>query len=208
MWSAAVLPPLLRITMKGFTSRRALLIVISAIFFLCAIFCSESNAANPCDISILPREIQTKLEKNYPDWQPEKLKNLYEDDRHFWTEAHPNDCPGIAIGHFESKTEFSYALLLVSKPERKRPGLRILVFSRLGPSAEYILRVISRYDTGDFYEGSDQVIATVPAGHYEEAQGPKRVDVDLDGISYEVMEKGAILYYWRNGRYHELVTSD
>jgi hypothetical protein len=208
MWSAADLPPLLRITMKGFTSRRALLIVISAIFFLCAVFCTESNAADPCDISTLPREIQTKLEKNYPDWQPEKLKNLYEDDRHFWTEAHPNDCPGIAIGHFESKTELSYALLLVSKPDRKQPGLRIIVFSRSAPSVPYVAHLIAKWDTGTFYDGSDQVIATVPAGQYEEAEGARKVLIDLDGISYEVMEKGAVLYYWKSGRYHQLATSD
>jgi hypothetical protein len=194
--------------MKGFTSRRALLIVISAIFFLCAVFCSESKAADPCDISILPREIQAKLEKNYPDWQPEKLKNLYEDDRHFWTEPHPNDCPGIAIGHFESKTELSYALLLVSKPDRKRPGLRILVFSRLAPSAPYIVHSLAKWDTGTFYEGSEQVIAAVPAGHYEDAMREKKVQTDLDGISYEVIGKGTVLYYWKNSRYHELPTSD
>jgi hypothetical protein len=167
-----------------------------------------ASAADPCDTSTLPQEIQSKLEKNYPDWQPEKLENLDEDDRKFWIKAHPNDCPGIAIGHFESKTELSYALLLVSKPDRKRPGLRILVFSHSGPSTPYVTCLVSKWDVGTFYEGSDQVIATVPAGHYEEAVGPRKVLIDLDGIWYEVMEKGAILYYWKNGHYHELVTSD
>jgi hypothetical protein len=193
--------------MKIYTCRQ-LLFIVSVVAVLCLGVCTQSKAANPCDGSVLPKEIQVKLEKNYPDWQPEKLEQLYKDDRHFWTEGHADDCPGIAIGHFESKAELSYALLLVSKPDRKRPGLRILVFSRVGPSAEYVTHVISKYDTGNFYEGSDQVIATVPPSHYEEAQGPKKVDIDLDGISYEVIEKGAILYYWRNGRYHELVTSD
>jgi hypothetical protein len=159
-------------------------------------------------MSTLPQQIQSKLEKNYPDWQPEKLENLYEDDRKFWIKAHPNDCPGIAIGHFESKTEPSYALLLVSRPDRKRPGFRILVFSHTGPSAPYVAHLVSKWDVGTFYEGSDQVIATVPPGHYEEASGPRKVLIDLDAIWYEVMEKGAILYYWKNGRFHELVTSD
>jgi len=171
-------------------------------------FSVTSRAADPCDASALPQEIQTKLDRNYPDWQPEKLENLDEEDRKLWTNAHPNDCPGIAIGHFESKNELSYALLLVSKPDRKRPGLRILVFSRPGPSAPCVVHLIGKWDTGTFYEGSDQVIATVSAGHYEEAIGPKRIQTDLDGIWYEVMEKDAILYYWKNGRYHELVTSD
>jgi hypothetical protein len=171
-------------------------------------FGAQARVANPCDVSILPKEIQTTLNRTYADWQPEKFENLYEDDRHFWTEAHPDDCPGIAIGHFESKTELSYALLLISKPDRKRPGLRILVFSHPAPTAPYVAHVISKWDTGTFHDGSDQVIATVPPGRYEEVMGPKKVQSDLDSISYEVMEKGSILYYWKNGRYHELTTSD
>jgi len=83
-----------------------------------------------------------------------------------------------------------------------------LVFSRTGPSAPYVSHLISKYDTGDFYEGSDEVIATVPTGHYEEAIGPRKVQIELEGIWYEVMEKGAILYYWKNSRYQRLVTSD
>ena len=171
-------------------------------------FTAQTRAADPCNASVLPTEIQIKLEKNYPDWQAERIENLYEDDRQFWIKAHPNDCPGIAIGHFESKAELSYALLLISKPDRKRSGLRILTFSRTSPSTSYVAHLVSKWDTGSFYEGSDQVIASVPAGHYEEAMGPKKVQTDLDGIWYEVMEKGAILYYWKDGRYYELVTSD
>ena len=72
----------------------------------------------------------------------------------------------------------------------------------------YVAHLVSKWDVGTFYKGLAQVIATVPAGNYEEAMGPKKVQIDLDGISYEVMEKGAILYYWKNGRFHELATSD
>jgi hypothetical protein len=183
--------------------RRAYVLVV-----LATAFCAPSRAVDPCDVSALPREVQTRLTQTYSDWQPERVENLYEDDRHFWTEAHPDDCPGIAIGHFELKTELSYALLLVSKPDRKRPGLRILVFSRPTPSTTYVVHLIAKWDTGTFYEGSEQVIATVPPGRYEEVMGPKKVQTDLDSISYEFMEKGSILYYWRNGRYHELITSD
>jgi hypothetical protein len=178
--------------------RRGLL-VIPALLLSPGWFGAQSRAANPCDISVLPQEIQTKLEENYPDWQAERLEHLYDDDRTLWIKVHPNDCPGIAIGHFESKNELSYAVLLISKPDRKRPGLRIVVFSRPGASAPYVSHLISEYDTGTFYEGSDQVIATVPPGHYEDVEGSRKVSTDLDGIGYEVMEKGAILFYWKNG---------
>jgi hypothetical protein len=170
--------------------------------------CTRSKAADPCDLSVVPQEVRAKIAKDYADWQPERLEQLDEEDRAMWIKAHPDDCPGIAIGHFESKTEFSFAFLLVSKPDRKRPGLRILVFSRSDVSAPYVPRTISKWNVGPFYENSNQVIATVPPGHYEEAQGPHKVQTDLDGISYEVMEKGTILYYWKNGRYQGLATSD
>ena len=167
-----------------------------------------SRAADSCDLSVLPKEVRTELDKNYSDWQPERLEHLYDDDREFWIKPHPNDCPGIAIGHFESKTELSYALLLISKPDKKRPGLRILVFSRTAASAPYVSHQICKWNIGLFYKGSDQVIETVPPGHYEEAIGPHKAQLGLDGLSYETMEKGAILYYWNGGRYRELITSE
>src|SRR6266852_4308816 len=168
--------------MTNTTSSRVLFL-ISALVLSPSWLYAQSKVADPCDVSALPQEIQAKLERNYPDWQPERVQTLDEDDRAFWTKAHPNDCPGIAIGHFESKAELSYALLLISKPDRKRPGLRILVFSRLGPSVPYVAHLLSKWDVGAFYEGSAQVISTVPAGNYEEAMGPRKVQSDLDGIS-------------------------
>ncbi len=170
--------------------------------------CAQSKAADPCDVSALPQEVQRKLEKNYPDWQPERLEHIYEDDRPLWIKVHPNECPGIAVGHFESKTELSYALLLISKPDRKRLGFRLVVFSRTGPSNPYVSHLVSTWNIGLFYQGSDDAISTVPPGRYEEAIGPKNVQTNLDAIFFETFEKGAAVYYWKNGRYHELIVSE
>ena len=176
--------------------------------FLLLFVSTQVKAADPCDVSVLPQEVQTKLEKNYPEWQPERLEHLYDDDRQVWIKAHPTDCPGIAIGHFESKNELSYAFLLISKPDRKRLGFRLIVFSRSGPFAPYVSHLVTKWNIGLLYQGSDEVIATVPPGHYEEAIGRRDVRTDLDAILSETLEKGAAVYYWRNGRYHELITSE
>jgi len=181
---------------------------VAPVLVLFLAFCAATKAANPCDVSNLPQQIRTKLEKNYADWQPERVENLYEDDRPLWTKAHPDDCPGIAIGHFESKAELSYALLLISRPDRKRLGFRLVVFSRTGPSALYVPHLVTDWNIGLFYQGSGQAISTVPPGHYEEAIGPKKVRTDLDAISLEDFEKGIAVYYWKLGRYHELITSE
>jgi len=171
-------------------------------------FGAQAKSADPCDVSMLPQEVQTRLTKDYPDWQPERLENLYEEDRQLWTKAHPNDCPGIAIGHFESKTELSYALLLISKPSRERSGFRVIVFSHTGPSAPFMAHVATKWNIGSYDKGSDEVIATVPPGHYEEAMGPRNVNTELDSILSETIGKGAAVYYWKKGRYHELITSE
>jgi hypothetical protein len=180
----------------------------SALVLLMTALTARTRAADPCPVSVLPKEIQTKLEKNYTDWQPEKLEHLYENDRELWSKAHPTDCPGIAVGHFELKTALSYAVLLISKPDRKRLGFRLIVFSRSGPSAPYVSHLVTKWNIGLLYQGSDEVIATVPPGHYEEAIGRKDVHTDLDAILSETLEKDAAVYYWRNGCYHELVTSE
>ena len=191
----------------SYMSRR-LLFTISLAGLLCLAVCTASKAADPCDPSVLPKEIQTKLEKDYPDWQPERLEHLDSDNRKLWASAHPNDCPGIAIGHFESKSELSYALLLVSKPDRRRQGFRVVAFTRGGPPTTYIPHLVTKWSIGLYYYNSDEVIATVPPGRYAEATGPKNLQTDLDSILCETLEKGAAVYYWKNGRYHELITSE
>ena len=77
----------------------------------------QSRATDPYDLSVVPQEVRAKLDRDYADWQPERLEQLDEDDRVMWINAHPHDCPGIAVGHFESKAEVSFAFLLVSKPD-------------------------------------------------------------------------------------------
>jgi hypothetical protein len=155
-------------------------------------------------LSVLPRELQTELAKTYPDSQPEGLENLSEFYRQSWLKEHPHDCPGIAIGHFESKSELSYALFLIPRPDRKRPGASIVVFSRIQATARFVAHLVFEWDDGNFCLPSDLVISKVAAGKY----GDPEVSIDLDGILYEALEQASSLYYWKNGRYHGASISD
>ncbi len=185
-------------------TRRHILAVIPLVIFLSAALCPQARAADPCDLSVLPQELQTKLARNYSDWQPERLENLSKYYRRFWLKDHPNDCPGIAIGHFESKSELSYALFLVPRGDRKQPGASIVVFSRTAPTIPFVSHLVFKWDTGNFYDHSDLVISKVAEGEY----GDPKVVIDLDGVLYEAMEKASSLYYWKNGHYHVLSISD
>lgn len=172
---------------------------------------TRSLAADPCDISSLPREVQTKLAADYADWQPQKLKSLDDYSRAYWTKTHPEECPGISIGHFESKTELSYALFLVVKPGSKQQGASIVVFSRMQSSGAFVPHVVHKWETGNSLAFPDLVISKVPPGQYEgyaESDEVPKVSILLDSLLYEAIGKASSLYYWKNGRYQQLVTSD
>ena len=172
---------------------------------------AQAKAADPCDPSALPQELQAKLAKEYPDWQPQSLESLDKFSRAYWIKAHPKECPGIAIGHFESKTELSYALFLVSRLGRKQQGASIVVFSRTQSSSAFVPHVVRKWDTGNSFAFPDLVVSKVPPGEYEgyaESDEAPMVSIHLDGLLYEAIGKASNLYYWKDGGYQGIPISD
>jgi hypothetical protein len=109
-----------------------------------------------------------------------------------------------------SKTQLSYALLLIPKPGKKQPGFQIVVFSRTGPRIQFVSHVVHKW-TGTFSERSDFVISKVPPGQYEgyaESGETPKVSIHLDGLLYEAIGKASSLYYWKDGRYEGVPISD
>ena len=45
-------------------------------------------------------------------------------------------------------------------------------------------------------------------GKYSDLENNKSIQLKLDGIQVEWMEKGAVLYFWSEGRYRKIVVSD
>lgn len=189
----------------------AIRFILLALVLLLAGLGTQAMPVDPCDISSLPREVQTKLAADYPDWQPEKLENLDHYSRAYWTKAHGKECPGIAIGHFESKTDLSYALLLVPRVSQKQLGFQIIVLSRTLPSALFVSHSVFRRNAGALSGRSDLAISKVPPGQYagyaESDEFPK-VSIHLDGLLYEAIGQASNLYYWENGQYKDLPLSD
>jgi len=67
----------------------------------------------PCDSSVLPPEIKSRLEKDFAGWKvvtPALLTSA--DDRQIWQETGSSECPGIIAGHFRGR-QLEYALSLV-----------------------------------------------------------------------------------------------
>ena len=145
------------------------------------------------------------LDQKYADWRPKELSDLGADDKQLWVAAHPKDCPGIAIGHFERADQLSFALLLVPKSESGH-GYRIVVLATTAADDRYVDRVLDHIDAQT--SNSGMVISTAPRGSYSDFEDTTSVHLKVDAVNVEWIEKGAVLYYWEHGRYRTIQTSD
>ena len=190
--------------MRIFGLKTALIGIVS-VLDLITVPMSAAQGSSPCDVSALPIQISEVLKSKFAQWRPKRLSDMEADDRQLWSKG-PNGkaCPGIAIGHFESAKELSYAVLLVSQTE-PTGGYKILVFSK-GPSVDaYAWKLLDHAD-GETYSGL--VISKAEPGKYSDFERTKSIQTKLDGVYVEWIEKGAVLYYWSTGRYRRLPVSD
>lgn len=166
---------------------------------------SSGQKTDACRKLALPSRAQALLDKQYVDWRPKHVSDLGPDDKQLWLEEHAKDCPGIAMGHFEKADELAYAVLLVPKSQSSH-GYRIIVLRKAATEEGYSASVL---DQGEA-QGADSgmVISTAPRGTYSDFESTTSVQVKLDAVNVEWLEKAAVLYYWVHGEYRTLQTSD
>ena len=163
------------------------------------------QAKDTCRAANLPPGAQVLLNTKYEGWRPKRVSDLGPDDKQLWLKAHPKDCPGIAIGHFENPGQLAYALLLVPKSQSSH-GYRIIVIGKTATDAGYAVRVLDHSDTQD--SDSGMVVSTARGGSYSDFERTASLKLKLDSVNVEWIEKGAVLYYWTHGQYRTLQTSD
>ena len=173
-------------------------------FILVMVSISSGQGKDTCRTSSLSG-VQVLLDRQYGDWRPKRVSDLGPDDKQLWLKAHTKDCPGIAIGHFERPDQLAYAVLLLPKSQSSH-GYRIVVLSKVATDDGYAARVLDQGDTQD--SDSGMVISTAPRGSYSNFEKTTSVQVKVDAVNVEWIEKGAVLYYWAHGKYRTLQTSD
>ena len=141
--------------------------------------------------------------KYYQEWRPIALGDLSKPHQRMWRRSlNRFDCPGIAMGHFERKTELSYAFSLMPRDPRKT-GWQLIVIGKAGQGG-YRDRVLGRTEE----RVPPYVIYTVPPEEYTDAFETESVRLKLDGLQVEQMEAGAMLFYWREGQYRNLILAE
>lgn len=166
---------------------------------------SAAPRVTACDDSALPAPVRELVNAKFSEWRPKQVSDMETDDQQLWLAAgHDRECPGIAVGHFETADELSYAVLLVPK-SNPSAGHRIIVVSKRAPKGTYTWILLDHAE-GQTYSGL--VISKVTPGKYSDSEKNKSIQLKLDGIQVEWMEKGAVVYFWSEGRYSKIQVSD
>ena len=164
-------------------------------------------AAQPheaCPAISLPPQVQALLDHKFPKLRPKNLSDLGAYDKKLWLETHPRECPGIAVGHFESPSRMAYAILLVPK-SGPVSEYKVVVLSKV--LDKYIFRLLDHAEEGTFAD-SGLVTSKEPRGKYSDFGETRSVHVNVDAVNVEWLEKSSVLYYWSRGAYRSLPTSD
>jgi hypothetical protein len=159
---------------------------------------ARAQTSNSCAETDLPGPVIDLIKAKFSGWRPEQLPDLAADDQQLWVKAHGNQCPGTAVGHFESPDHLSYAVLLVPQSD-PTGGCKLLVFTSMPSGDGYAWKTLVQWN-GKTYTAV--VISKAPPGRYSDYEHSKiSVTTSLDGVFLTFQEQGADLYYWSAGRY-------
>ena len=175
------------------------LLVNGLIFGQQAVHASEDQIL--CKMGSLPSDIQNRLKEEYSSWRVQEPAALSQRAHERWKSEKPLECPGIAVGHFESAKTRSYAVLLVPVGHAD-PGYRFLVFSQKAGQATYETRVADKSDqsgAANFF-----IHRTAISKFFDESSRKKFQAHTTDGIllvDSAENEYGAEVYFWSGGSY-------
>jgi hypothetical protein len=185
---------------------KLLRITISIIFMLpaCVAFGRQNTGKQPlnlCRFDSLPAAIQRHVKEEYGSWKVQEAANLSPRARGRWESEKPLECPGIAVGYFESAQTPSYALLLVPTGNGDA-GYRFVVFSQRLGQTDYEAKILDKLEERG---ASNYFLRGTPIRKFFDEASKRRfhahtADVILLFDSAE-KEYEVDVYYWSEGRY-------
>lgn len=171
--------------------RRTSLLFFSTLIGLCGA---------PAYAGCLPPKLGAALHEKYPDMKIVQLQDLLADDQQIMKDAHLAECPGVARGNFDGRG-FSYAVTLFSQSPELRQML--VVIGPENPKKAPRLSVLN----DPTLVARLAIIRRLPPGTLESVDG-KRVAAKYDGVAYETLEAAVAVYYFSDGKFLDVVTSD
>lgn len=148
--------------------------------------------------ALLPAGAKTKLEAAYKGWSVLEHNQLYPHQQELWGPR----CPGVAIGQFKGPGVTGYAVVIVRQIKDVKQAKLLLLEKHASDFAIQTLREQNEIP-------SYPVVHKEPPGVYREFYDREStIKVTNDVFVYEHLEATATLFYYKDGRYRELLISD
>lgn len=163
-----------------------------------------AQSQSTCRNESLPLQAQELISKSFPGWRVKLPTDLVGYEKELWKETHPKECPGMASGHLKDPNQVAFGLLLVPS-SGSETGYKIVVLARSGSA--YSLQILDQAE-GQPGSASGLVIAKVAPGKYPGFDEPQAISLKLDGLEAQWIEKASVLYFWQDGKFQTLQTSD
>ena len=163
-----------------------------AIVVLLAVSASARSHDDLC-ADLLPSDARDALRNQFPDLYPQRVSDLSAEYQEAWLKEHPQECPGIAVGHFQSPSKTSYAVLLVGS-KGSLSGSKLVVMT---PNANGTWKVTKLSEESMAY-------------HYEAVSKLSKAKARgaLDQIRFKEFDGGASTYSWTGARFHKTIVKD
>jgi len=142
------------------------------------------------------------IKNKFPGWKLVEPMDLRKDDQSYWVKHYKNKCPSFALGNFKNKFTKSYAVTLYKSARIKSVDtLRQILFVITPVDGVKKIVILSKPQVVAYLS----VVYKIDAGTYMNSTGQT---VHSDGISYEALESGAIVYYFDNKKYISIQASE
>jgi len=142
---------------------------------------------------LLPSDTRDTLRTQFPDLYPQRVSDLSSEYQEAWLKEHPQECPGVAVGHFQSLSKMSYAVLLVGS-KGSLSGSKLVVMTQ-GPNGAWKVTKLSEETMAYHYEAVSKLSKTKSAG-------------TLDRIRFKEFDGGASVYSFAGGRFHKTAVKE
>ena len=161
-----------------------------------SLFGALSAVANA---NCLKNDAVIAVSKQFNAWQVVTVNDLRPEDQKLWKQAHGEACPGYAEGNFQSGDRKSFAVTVFQKHPTLRQMLVVVNFKDKVP----VITLLSKAQAVAYLS----VVSQLPPGKYP-AVDESAITLSRDSISYEAIEAGVLIFYFKNGTYRSISTEE
>ena len=146
----------------------------------------------------MPDSVRSTVEQdNWTILQPQDLPGA---DLKIWKNAHPGQCPGVAVGNFFPKADTSFLVALIQGTDPKNVLEKVLLIAQKKDRSDTMV-VVSPIQVS-----SPSVVWKLTSGHYAGIDGTKAA-ISRDSFVVQMINSSAKQFYYQGTRLQSFLIS-